>query len=109
MKRMYLFTIGVMLLVTSCGHKKEGDATLIRPVKTASASSQSVIRKDFSGTRLRRNADPGGHTLFLPSHSRKMEQLFLPDKLSGTYTSDARRQRNKYFTYYRRRTEHTSI
>jgi len=49
MKRIYLFTIGVMLLVTSCGHKKEGDATLIRPVKTASASSQSVIRKDFSG------------------------------------------------------------
>ena len=43
MKRIYLFTIGVMLLVTSCGHKKEGDATLIRPVKTASASSQSVI------------------------------------------------------------------
>ena len=40
MKRIYLFTIGVMLLVTSCGHKKEGDATLIRPVKTASASSQ---------------------------------------------------------------------
>ena len=38
-----------MLLVTSCGHKKEGDATLIRPVKTATASSQSVIRKDFSG------------------------------------------------------------
>ena len=49
MKRIYLFTIGVMLLVTSCGHKKEGDAPLIRPVKTASASSQSVIRKDFSG------------------------------------------------------------
>ena len=49
MKRIYLFTIGVMLLVTSCGHKKEGDANLIRPVKTASASSQSVIRKDFSG------------------------------------------------------------
>lgn len=49
MKRIYLFTIGVMLLVTSCGYKKEGDATLIRPVKTASASSQSVIRKDFSG------------------------------------------------------------
>lgn len=49
MKRIYLFTIGVMLLVTSCGHKKEGDTTLIRPVKTASASSQSVIRKDFSG------------------------------------------------------------
>lgn len=38
MKRIYLFTIGVMLLVTSCGHKKEGDATLIRPVKTASAA-----------------------------------------------------------------------
>lgn len=31
------------------GTKKEGDATLIRPVKTATASSQSVIRKDFSG------------------------------------------------------------
>ena len=49
MKRIYLFTIGGMLLGTSCGHKKEGDATLIRHVKTASASSQSVIRKDFSG------------------------------------------------------------
>ena len=49
MKKIYLFAIGVMLLVTSCGHKKEGDATLIRPVKTATASSQSVIRKDFSG------------------------------------------------------------
>ena len=29
--------------------QEEGDATLIRPVKTATASSQSVIRKDFSG------------------------------------------------------------
>lgn len=49
MKKIYLFTISVMLLATSCGHKKEGDVTLIRPVKTATASSQSVIRKDFSG------------------------------------------------------------
>lgn len=49
MKRIYLFAISVMLLATSCGHKKEGDAPLIRPVKTAAASSQSVIRKDFSG------------------------------------------------------------
>ena len=49
MKKIYLFAISVMLLATSCGHKKEGDVTLIRPVKTASASSQSVIRKDFSG------------------------------------------------------------
>ena len=49
MKKIYLFAISVMLLATSCGHKKEGDATLIGPVKTASASSQSVIRKDFSG------------------------------------------------------------
>ena len=49
MKKIYLFAISVMLLATSCGHKKEGDATLIRPVKTATASSQSVIRKDFSG------------------------------------------------------------
>ena len=49
MKKIYLFAISVMLLATSCGHKKEGDAPLIRPVKTAAASSQSVIRKDFSG------------------------------------------------------------
>lgn len=49
MKKIYLFAISVMLLATSCGHKKEVDATLIRPVKTATASSQSVIRKDFSG------------------------------------------------------------
>lgn len=49
MKKIYLFAISVMLLATSCGHKKEDDATLIRPVKTATASSQSVIRKDFSG------------------------------------------------------------
>ena len=49
MKKIYLFAISVMLLATSCGHKKEGDATLIRPVKIATASSQSVIRKDFSG------------------------------------------------------------
>lgn len=49
MKKIYLFAISVMLLATSCGHKKEGDVTLIRPVKTATASSQWVIRKDFSG------------------------------------------------------------
>ena len=49
MKKIYLFANSVMLLSTSCGHKKEGDVTLIRPVKTATASSQSVIRKDFSG------------------------------------------------------------
>ena len=49
MKKIYLFAISVMLLATSCGHKKEGDAMLIRPVKTATANSQSVIRKDFSG------------------------------------------------------------
>lgn len=49
MKKIYLLAISVMLLATSCGHKKEGDAMLIRPVKTAAASSQSVIRKDFSG------------------------------------------------------------
>ena len=49
MKKIYLFAISVMLLATSCGHKKEGDATLVLPVKTATASSQSVIRKDFSG------------------------------------------------------------
>ena len=29
--------------------QERGDATLVRPVKTATASSQSVIRKDFSG------------------------------------------------------------
>ena len=37
------------LLITSCGQKQKGSNTLIRPVKTAQVSSQSVIRKDFSG------------------------------------------------------------
>lgn len=37
------------VIITSCGQKKESDNTLIRPVKTTTVSSQSVIRKDFSG------------------------------------------------------------
>lgn len=49
MKKMYLFALATTLFITSCGHKKEGNDTLIRPVKTAQVSSQSVIRKDFSG------------------------------------------------------------
>lgn len=46
---MYLFALAMTLFITSCGHKKEGDNTSVRPVKTAIAGSQSVISKDFSG------------------------------------------------------------
>ncbi|WP_101544984.1 efflux RND transporter periplasmic adaptor subunit [Bacteroides cutis] len=49
MKRMYLFALITTLVITSCGHKKGEDPPLIRPVKTATVSSQSVIHKDFSG------------------------------------------------------------
>ena len=49
MKKIYLFALAATLLVTSCGQKKEGETALIRPVKTTTVSSQSVIRKDFSG------------------------------------------------------------
>ena len=46
---MFLFALVMALLITSCGQKQKGSNTLIRPVKTAQVSSQSVIRKDFSG------------------------------------------------------------
>lgn len=46
---MYLFALTVTLIVTSCGQKKGEDIPLVRPVKTATVSSQSVILKDFSG------------------------------------------------------------
>ena len=46
---MYLFALITTLVITSCGHKKGEDPPLIRPVKTATVSSQSVIHKDFSG------------------------------------------------------------
>ena len=46
---MYLFALITTLIITSCGHKKGEDPPLIRPVKTATVSSQSVIHKDFSG------------------------------------------------------------
>lgn len=46
---MYLFVLITTLVITSCGHKKGEDPPLIRPVKTATVSSQSVIHKDFSG------------------------------------------------------------
>ena len=49
MKKMYLFALITTLVMTSCGHKKGEESPLIRPVKTATVSSQSVIRKDFSG------------------------------------------------------------
>jgi RND family efflux transporter MFP subunit len=49
MKKMYLFALTVTLIVTSCGQKKGEDIPLVRPVKTATVSSQSVILKDFSG------------------------------------------------------------
>ena len=49
MKKMFLFALVMALLITSCGQKQKGSNTLIRPVKTAQVSSQSVIRKDFSG------------------------------------------------------------
>lgn len=43
------FRPGYDVFITSCGQKQKGSNTLIRPVKTAQISSQSVIRKDFSG------------------------------------------------------------
>jgi len=46
---MFLFALVTTLLITSCGQKQKGSNTLIRPVKTAQVSSQSVIHKDFSG------------------------------------------------------------
>ncbi len=46
---MYLFALITTLVITSCGHKKGEDPPLIRPVKNATVSSQSVIHKDFSG------------------------------------------------------------
>ena len=49
MKKMYLFALTVTLIVTSCGQKKGEDIPLVRPVKTATVNSQSVILKDFSG------------------------------------------------------------
>lgn len=49
MKKIYLMALAATVLVTSCGQKKETDATLVRPVKTAQVSSQSIIRKDFAG------------------------------------------------------------
>lgn len=49
MKRIYWFALATTMLVTSCGQKKEGEEPLVRPVKTTTVSSQSVIRKDFSG------------------------------------------------------------
>ena len=49
MKKMFLFALVTTLFITSCGQKQKGSNTLIRPVKTAQISSQSVIRKDFSG------------------------------------------------------------
>ncbi len=46
---MFLFALGTALIVASCGQSKEADSVSVRPVKTAEVSSQSVIRKDFSG------------------------------------------------------------
>lgn len=46
---MYLLAFATTVLITSCGQKKEVKETFIRPVKTATVSSQSVIRKDFAG------------------------------------------------------------
>ena len=49
MKKMFLFALVTTLLITSCGQKQKGSNTLIRPVNTAQVSSQTIIRKDFSG------------------------------------------------------------
>ena len=46
---MYLFALAVTFIITSCGQKKREETTLVRPVKTATVRSQSVILKDFSG------------------------------------------------------------
>lgn len=49
MKKMYLLALIAIVIITSCGQKKEAKEAFVRPVKTATVSSQSVIRKDFSG------------------------------------------------------------
>lgn len=49
MKKMYLLALITTVLITSCGQKKEAKEAFVRPVKTTTVSSQSVIRKDFSG------------------------------------------------------------
>lgn len=49
MNKLFLFALAAMLLTTSCGHKKESESSLVRPVKTTAVSSQSIICKDFSG------------------------------------------------------------
>lgn len=46
---MQLIALATTVLITSCGQKKEEKETFIRPVKTATVSSQSVIRKNFAG------------------------------------------------------------
>lgn len=46
---MYLLALSTIVLITSCGQKKEVKETFIRPVKTTTVSSQSAIRKDFAG------------------------------------------------------------
>lgn len=49
MKKIYLFALGTTMLAASCGHKQANSPLPVRPVKTAVAGRQSVIRKNFSG------------------------------------------------------------
>lgn len=49
MKKNYVIALVTILLVTSCGQKKEEKGVTIRPVKTATVESSSEIQKDFSG------------------------------------------------------------
>lgn len=49
MNRLFLSALATMLLTTSCGHKKESGNSLVRPVKTTTVSSQSVLLKKKSG------------------------------------------------------------
>lgn len=48
MKKNYVIALAALLLA-GCGHKKETNEPIIRPVKTAIVESRSEIRKNFSG------------------------------------------------------------
>lgn len=47
--KKYGLVFVIAIILVSCGQKKETKAPAIRPVKTATVESRSIIRKDFSG------------------------------------------------------------
>lgn len=49
MKKNYAIALITVLLLTTCGQKKEVKGVAIRPVKAATVESRSEINKDFSG------------------------------------------------------------